>query len=634
VAVTSGLRRPILLLPESAQRWDAPRRRVVLLHELAHVARRDWPALLLAEVAVAVYWFHPLAWILARRLRREAERAADDRVLAAGTKPSVYAGHLLGIFRSLVPRSGDPLPVMGMARPSHFEERLRSILDPALGRRGVTTLQAKGAAAIFVVAAASLAVLQPWSGRCAEAALPAEFLEAQTLPESAPVEAEAPATPAAARPARCPKSLESKPKPAPMPAAHRSLLAVSDERQPAEEAAIAAETPEAQAEFETPKSFTWVSHPGFVPAGNQSSREGKEAYRLGWKRHEEERWAESSEAFARAYTAGYRKDVSAYNAACGFAREGRKDAAFEWLERAAAEGFDVLSYLSRDEDLESLRGDERFQDLRQRLRRASLVEKRDEVARLSERLRTVTESYPRQAHELFGLGKELLDVGSYELAAQAFRLSARAGLRADASLYNAACAYALAGEKERAFDFLKQALEAGFDDSNLLEEDTDLDSLRSDTRFRDFAAVADDLKLEAHGGSHGWKKSSTGERESWQKAVRKYEAVASRHPEYGRAWSNLGFAKLAAGDAAGSAQAYEKALALRYREPTTLYNLACANAQMGKKEEAFGYLFRALHRGFGNRMLLRGDDDLDPLRGDPRFHEALKLAQKSNGEEF
>jgi hypothetical protein len=55
---------------------------------------------------------------------------------------------------------------------------------------------------------------------------------------------------------------------------------------------------------------------------------------------------------------------------------------------------------------------------------------------------------------------------------------------------------------------------------------------------------------------------------------------------------------------------------------------------MGKKDEAFGYLFQALRRGFGNRLILRADDDLDPLRGDPRFHEALKLAQKSKGEEF
>jgi len=636
VAVTSGLRRPVLLLPESAQRWDAPRRRVVLLHELAHVARRDWPALLLAEVAVAVYWFHPLTWILARRLRREAERAADDRVLAAGTKPSVYAGHLLGIFRSLVPSSGEPLPVMGMARPSHFEERLRSILDPALGRRGVTTLQAKGAAVVFLAAAASLAVLQPWSARCAEAALPSEFPQAQTLPEAAVMETESPAAPAAAgRAHRCPRSLESKPRPpAPIPAAHRTILAVNDERPAGEVAPVASEAPEAP-ETPAPAAFALKSPPtGFLPAGNHSSRDGKEAYRLGWKRHEEERWAEASEAFVRAYAAGYKKDVSAYNAACGFAREGRKDAAFEWLEKAAVEGFDVLSYLSRDEDLESLRPDERFQDLRQRLRHASLVEKQDEVARLSERLRALAESFPRRSDELYGLGKELLDVGSYELAAQAFCLSARAGVRVDASLYNTACAYALSGEKDRALDYLKQALEAGFDDSRLLEKDTDLDSVRSDPRFRDLAELSEALKLEPGDWSHGWKKASTGERENRKKAARNYETVAARHPEFGRAWFNLGFARLAAGDAAGSAVAYEKALGLRYREPTTLYNLACANAQMGKKDEAFGYLFQALHRGFGNRLILRADDDLDPLRGDPRFHEALKLAQKSKGEEF
>ena len=42
----------------------------------------------------------------------------------------------------------------------------------------------------------------------------------------------------------------------------------------------------------------------------------------------------AAEAFVKAYELGYREDVSAYNAACGFSRDGRKDAAFEWLAKA------------------------------------------------------------------------------------------------------------------------------------------------------------------------------------------------------------------------------------------------------------------------------------------------------------
>ncbi len=633
VAVTCGLRRPVLLLPESARSWDPPRRRVVLLHELAHVARRDWPVLLASEVALAVYWFHPLAWILARRLRRDAERAADDRVLAAGTKPSVYAGHLLGIIRSLVPGERRPLPVMGMARPSHFEERLRSILDPGLRRRPVAAWQARTAAAVFLVAAASLAVLQPWSVRCAEAALPTEFPDAET-PAPAALAASVPAASRAPRAPSCSRSPAPARRPRPLPAALRSLVALSPaQAEPAPEARSPEVATPAPAALAMPVAAPERWSPGFAPASKHPSREGKDSYKRAWKLHEEERWSEASAAFASAYAAGYRKDASAYNAACGFARAGQPDRAFAWLEKAADEGFDVLASLSRDEDLESLRSDPRFSDLRNRLRQAQAATKREEAAELGDRFRRLAERFPEGAEELDGLGRELLDAGSYELAAQAFRLSARAGIQNGVSLYNAACAYALGGDRARALDFLNQALEAGFDDPKQLKSDEDLDALRSESRFRELVALADGLELRDV-SDDGWKSAGTRQRSGWARAARDYETFANAHPDLGRAWFNLGFARLGAGEAAGAVEAFEKALARRYREPTTLYNLACANARLGRKDEAFGYLFQALHRGFGDRGQLRHDDDLETLRSDPRFREALKLAEKKTEREL
>ena len=89
VAMTYGILRPLLMFGRAARQWAIERRRVVLLHELAHVKRADWPALLLAELSAALYWFHPLAWWLTRRVRRDAETACDDLVIASGTKPSV-----------------------------------------------------------------------------------------------------------------------------------------------------------------------------------------------------------------------------------------------------------------------------------------------------------------------------------------------------------------------------------------------------------------------------------------------------------------------------------------------------------------------------------------------------------------
>ena len=99
VPMTWGTLAPKLLLPAEASEWPLERRRLVLLHELAHVARRDSFSRSLASLACALYWFHPGAWLAARRMRMEQEHAADDRVLMAGGSPQAYALSLLHLAR-------------------------------------------------------------------------------------------------------------------------------------------------------------------------------------------------------------------------------------------------------------------------------------------------------------------------------------------------------------------------------------------------------------------------------------------------------------------------------------------------------------------------------------------------------
>ena len=80
--LTWGLFRPVIVLPSGAEHWPEDRRRIVLSHELAHIARHDWLLQICAELVRALYWFHPLAWLAAARLRQESERACDDDGLA------------------------------------------------------------------------------------------------------------------------------------------------------------------------------------------------------------------------------------------------------------------------------------------------------------------------------------------------------------------------------------------------------------------------------------------------------------------------------------------------------------------------------------------------------------------------
>jgi TonB family protein len=134
--ITCGWLKPMVLLPADAVCWSAERRRVVLLHELAHVRRGDGATQLVGRLALAVYWWNPMAWKAWREFLKERERAADDLVLSAGAEATEYAGHLLEIARSMQwPAAIEWGSSVAMARPSQLEGRLSAILDRTRNRK-------------------------------------------------------------------------------------------------------------------------------------------------------------------------------------------------------------------------------------------------------------------------------------------------------------------------------------------------------------------------------------------------------------------------------------------------------------------------------------------------------------------
>ena len=145
--VSWGVLQPKILLniDAVAARADAD---AIVAHELAHIARADWAKLVLARVSVAIFWFNPLAWLLAREAHQLREEAADDAVLAADVENTVYASLLVNAARN-----GLLHGVHGVAPARNsLAQRVRRVLDHGLNRSAGGTrwsaAMALGAAAL------------------------------------------------------------------------------------------------------------------------------------------------------------------------------------------------------------------------------------------------------------------------------------------------------------------------------------------------------------------------------------------------------------------------------------------------------------------------------------------------------
>ncbi len=125
IPVVIGWLRPAILLPPHLVDADAATARAVLLHELAHIRRHDYPWNLFLRLTLAACWPHPLAWLLARSLSESRERACDAYCVHALGGPAPYADALLAVVAARL-NSRIPTPSLGlaMARPSRLRSRL------------------------------------------------------------------------------------------------------------------------------------------------------------------------------------------------------------------------------------------------------------------------------------------------------------------------------------------------------------------------------------------------------------------------------------------------------------------------------------------------------------------------------
>jgi len=150
--ISWGVIRPVILLNSEAVE-SHNEAEAIITHELAHVARLDWAKLLLARAAVALFWFNPFVWLLAREAHQLREEAADDAVLATDIDGAEYASLLVGVARHEC--RGILVGAHGVASGRNsLTRRVKRILDSA-ARRASGGWRWRSAAAFF---AAGLAV--------------------------------------------------------------------------------------------------------------------------------------------------------------------------------------------------------------------------------------------------------------------------------------------------------------------------------------------------------------------------------------------------------------------------------------------------------------------------------------------
>jgi beta-lactamase regulating signal transducer with metallopeptidase domain len=215
IPVAIGFQHPAVVLPEALlDRLTPAELDHVLLHELAHIARRDDWTNLLARIAWAALALHPVAaWVL-RQIDRERELACDDWVVAATGAARPYAASLARLFELCTSRRS-ALLASGIADGgSQLGNRIAMLL-----RRGrqfnpqVSTLRVSLCGAAMLILVVAGAHTPTWIA-FAQARRPTSQAEADALEKSPRAPEPAPHTPA-------PEPAPSAPEPAP----RNSLLA-------------------------------------------------------------------------------------------------------------------------------------------------------------------------------------------------------------------------------------------------------------------------------------------------------------------------------------------------------------------------------------------------------------------------
>jgi tetratricopeptide (TPR) repeat protein len=228
---------------------------------------------------------------------------------------------------------------------------------------------------------------------------------------------------------------------------------------------------------------------------------------------------------------------------------------------------------------------------------------------------------PQTGEEWFGRAYELHNSDRYSEAIQAFKHAVDFGYRKGTSMYNIACGYSMLNDKENALTWLQQALDNGFDRTSRIAEDSDLDPLRSDQRFKALLSnMPGDYERER-------RHSERAKQDRLEQANLDFAQLNHEASKNGERWAEVGLQLLLLRELDRATVALNRAVDyLGDQSASAMYNLACAYSLKGDRETGIQWLEKSVNQGFDNPEKLRYDPDITNLRTNPRFPVIEKLS--------
>jgi beta-lactamase regulating signal transducer with metallopeptidase domain len=153
VPTAIGLIKPAVVLPRWVmQELSAGELNQILLHELAHLRRRDDWTNLAQKIVKALFFFHPAVWWIERRVSLEREMACDEAVLAETASPRAYAECLAHLAEKTFIQRSVALAQAALGKIRQTSLRVARILDVNRAQRaGHAWKPAAALVAVFAV---------------------------------------------------------------------------------------------------------------------------------------------------------------------------------------------------------------------------------------------------------------------------------------------------------------------------------------------------------------------------------------------------------------------------------------------------------------------------------------------------